>query len=369
MKKSLILIFIFCIFSIFLVSAEADIINPEIIIESPSNNFNTTDTNLDVNYAVSDDVAVGSCWYSDNSGTIIILNNCEDITTAIWPVGNHDVKIWVNDSSGNENFSSISFKIETPAPAQEILFKNFIPTEFNLGDVQFNIQVQNKKTIPATNLIASVSGKGFLTYNTLPVDLDPEEKGYILVSGNFKEAGIITLKIIIDNKIFYQNATVIDSKNATAQEIERLKEEEEKRNLLANISIQLDELKENYNILEADLEQKTEDNFDISKINFNDLNSYIKTTETAILEGNADKANINIKLAIKEYNNQKTKLDKAKSKSIITIIKENALVFSALAGAVIAFFALYELLKKKSEKVINVAKKVVIRKKDEEKKE
>ena len=90
------------------------------------------------------------------------------------------------------------------------------------------------------------------------LDLSPEEKGYILISGNFKDAGIITLKLIIDNKIFYQNVTVTDSENATAKEIENQKKEEEKRSLLGNLSKQVDELKKNFSDLEADLEQHRE---------------------------------------------------------------------------------------------------------------
>ena len=139
------------------INAETDTINPTIIIESPANNFNTLDTNLDINYTVSDDVAISLCWYSDNFNTITILDNCENITNIIWPVGSHNVTIWVNDSAKNENKTSINFTIDVIPPFQEILFKNFIPKEFKLGDAQFNIQVQNKKTESLLNLVSLIS--------------------------------------------------------------------------------------------------------------------------------------------------------------------------------------------------------------------
>ena len=247
-------------------------------------------------------------------------------------------------------------------PSQEILFKNFFPKDFKMGDVQFNIQVQNKKNDSLSNLIAFVTGRGFSTYDVFPVDLDPDERGYILISGNFRESGAITLKIIIENNVFYQNVTVIDEKNATEQDLERLRNEEEQRNLLMNLSNQIEELKNNYNALELELEQKAEDNFDASKVNLNDLKSYIRSAESLILEENANKANINIKLAFEEYEIQKNKLENLKSKSIIARIKENALIFSTIAGALITFFTLYELLKRKSEKVVSATSRAIIKK-------
>src|SRR3989344_5215445 len=158
--RNKILVFIFAL-SVMLttISAQIDTTNPNIIIESPLNNFNTTDTGLDINYIANDDTAMGSCWYSDNSGVIAILNACENITSAIWAVGDHNVTIWANDTTGNENKNSVLFKIES-SQVQEILFKNFAPQEFDLGDAQFNIQVQNKKSEGVNNLIASISGKG-----------------------------------------------------------------------------------------------------------------------------------------------------------------------------------------------------------------
>jgi len=89
-----------------------DIIPPTIQITSPSNNINTLNTDLGVNYDVSDDVEVDSCWYSNDSYSInVTLPNCQNINYVIWSEGQHTVTIWVNDSSNNINSSSVSFRI------------------------------------------------------------------------------------------------------------------------------------------------------------------------------------------------------------------------------------------------------------------
>jgi hypothetical protein len=88
-----------------------DLTNPSIIINSPLNNTNTTNEGLDVLYSVSDN-NLGGCWYSnDTMGVNTTLAGCVNITSVTWGVGDHNVTVWVNDSSGNENSSSITFTI------------------------------------------------------------------------------------------------------------------------------------------------------------------------------------------------------------------------------------------------------------------
>jgi hypothetical protein len=43
-------------------------------------------------------------------------NNCTNITSVIWADGQHNITIWANDSFGNINQSSVSFKIDTTVP-------------------------------------------------------------------------------------------------------------------------------------------------------------------------------------------------------------------------------------------------------------
>lgn len=49
---------------------------------------------------------------------------------------------------------------------------------------------------------------------------------------------------------------------------------------------------------------------------------------------------------------KKNKLDSAETISILTRLKENAVFFSAIAGAIITFFALSELLRRKGEGIV-----------------
>jgi hypothetical protein len=91
---------------------------PQISIETPTNNTNSSDVNLDVNYTYSE-TNVGSCWYSNDSYLVNnSLANCgTNITSVVWSEGLHNITIWINDSAGNENFTSVSFTIDTIAPS------------------------------------------------------------------------------------------------------------------------------------------------------------------------------------------------------------------------------------------------------------
>ncbi|MCX6747089.1 MAG: LamG domain-containing protein, partial [Candidatus Pacearchaeota archaeon] len=102
------------------VTITAETIKPNIAIVTPSNNTYSSNTGLDVNYTVSDNVAIGSCWYSNDTmarnlslGTAGI---CENITNITWAEGKHNVTVWANDTVGNENKSTITFGIDIIKP-------------------------------------------------------------------------------------------------------------------------------------------------------------------------------------------------------------------------------------------------------------
>ncbi|MFH1290320.1 MAG: hypothetical protein ABIH92_02835, partial [Nanoarchaeota archaeon] len=93
---------------------------PDISITSPANNTNTTDTGLDVNYTVSDETSLDSCWYSNDtysSNTSLGTGgSCTNITIT-WADGQHNVTVWANDSSNNVNSSSVTFTIDSTPPS------------------------------------------------------------------------------------------------------------------------------------------------------------------------------------------------------------------------------------------------------------
>jgi hypothetical protein len=241
---------------------------------------------------------------------------------------------------------------------------NFYPSDFKIGDVQFNIQIKNNNNETINDVIAFITGSGYSTYDVVPIaSLEPGNKDYIFVSGHFRDSGNLILSIKIFGEIFYKNVSVADPTNTTQKELEDLKKQQEKTNLLNNLSIELKAVKQNLTNLEDEISRKKEDNYDVSVINLNDLKDYIKSAQTNIFEGNANEARINLNLAIDEYAYQKNRLDNAKTISIWSIIRENAVFFTAIAGAIVMFFTLYELLKRKSTSVMHATTKIIKKRK------
>lgn len=137
----------------------------------------------------------------------------------------------------------------TEKSAIEII--SFIPQTFKIGDVQFNIKIKNNRNETLNNIIALISGKEFSTYDITPIDsLEENQRDYILVSGNFKESGNITLTIKINEQTFYQNISVINENQADIDE--KLKQQQDKIDTLNNLSQQLQDLKQRYSQLETD---------------------------------------------------------------------------------------------------------------------
>jgi PGF-pre-PGF domain-containing protein len=104
------------------VNATPDTTFPSIVITYPSNNSNTTNTQINVNYTRSDNIAIGSCWYSNTSGAVnYTLLNCANMTGVTWLQGINNITIWVNDTAGNQNNSKITFTVDTIAPSINIV--------------------------------------------------------------------------------------------------------------------------------------------------------------------------------------------------------------------------------------------------------
>lgn len=100
-----------------------DTVFPQVSITSPSNNSNTTNTNLIINYT-SSDLHLSSCWWTNNSGTTNhSLTNCStNITGQTWKQGQTILRVYSNDTFGNINSSEIYFFVDNIAPTINILF-------------------------------------------------------------------------------------------------------------------------------------------------------------------------------------------------------------------------------------------------------
>ncbi|CAK0754683.1 hypothetical protein CCP1ISM_590001 [Azospirillaceae bacterium] len=119
-----------------------DSINPFILITTPTNGTNSSSNTLNINYSISD-ANLGSCWYSN--GTYLVnytINNCLNLTSIIWGNGETNLTIWVNDTFGNVNSSSVYFTIDTFNPNVTLIF----PTNNT-----FNVTADQNFTFNATD--------------------------------------------------------------------------------------------------------------------------------------------------------------------------------------------------------------------------
>ena len=115
-----------------------DTIAPQISIIYPTNNTNTTNTQINVNYTVSD-ANLQSCWYSNATGAGAVnytLTNCVNITGRTWLEGINNVTVWVNDTAGNQNYSRVTFTVDTIAPNIQIVYPS---NNTNTTNIQINV--------------------------------------------------------------------------------------------------------------------------------------------------------------------------------------------------------------------------------------
>jgi len=260
----------------------------------------------------------------------------------------------VNETNVTANLSESVNVTNVSSVILEI--KNFLPSETKLGDVQLSINIQNVGDKELSNLYAFISGEGFSSYDVVPIDsLKPLEKSYILISGNFKKAGYINLTIKINQEVFYRTVKVLDDSigvsiyNAA---------------LASNLSAELFNLKNNYAALESDFQTKKSDGYDVSGVSLSDLKIMLRDAQTNLLSENLVQTKVKLDLAEEEYQIQLAKMGNLSKVSLAAKLKENALLFSTLAGAIITFFTLYELLKRKKEAVSEKIKSIKIKDKD-----
>jgi len=126
------------------VTFAVDTINPKISITTPSNNTYINNSEIEVNYTVSD-LNLDSCWYNnDTTSSNATLASCTNITTITWGDGQYNITIWTNDTYGNENSSSVTFTVDTINPKINITkpSNNTYTTDSEL-DVNYTISDTN----------------------------------------------------------------------------------------------------------------------------------------------------------------------------------------------------------------------------------
>jgi hypothetical protein len=120
-----------------------DTLKPQISISYPSNNSNFSTTSLAINYTVSD-LYLSSCKWTKNAGTTNTSLTCgTNITGQTWTEGLNNITIYANDTAGNENSSSVRFRVDTTAPSinivlpsasQEFSSNTSIPLNYTVSD-------------------------------------------------------------------------------------------------------------------------------------------------------------------------------------------------------------------------------------------
>ena len=109
------------------------------------------------------------------------------------------------------------------------------------------------------------------------------------------------------------------------------KQEEEKRILLRNMSIEVHQLRENYSSLEELISKKKDGGYDVSKINLDYLDKYIRDVQSGIFAGDVNGAQVSIGHAKEEYVSLSMKTENAKKVSFLEKVKNNIFLLSAMA--------------------------------------
>ena len=169
-----------------------DTIFPNINITYPINNSNYSDNQIPINYTYSDDVSISSCWYSNDTFTTNTTLTCGNNITITWSDGEHDVIVWVNDTSNNVNSSRVNFTIDTIAPTFDNLANQSI---YNNQSLSFDIGATD----------TGVGVECFSVNDTTNFQIDC--------------SGVLTNKTILSIQIYNLNITVNDTLGNTASNI------------------------------------------------------------------------------------------------------------------------------------------------------
>jgi len=97
-----------------------DTTSPFISMTSQSNNTNTTNAGLNLNYNITDNGVLRACWYYNGTiGGNISLGtggDCTNISNVNWTEGRYNITIWANDTFNNQNSTTIAFTVDLSAP-------------------------------------------------------------------------------------------------------------------------------------------------------------------------------------------------------------------------------------------------------------
>ena len=131
---------------------DADITIPEVSLIYPeSGTYGAQVTAL--NYTASD-VNLESCWCSTDNGATNITMTCGQNATGLDSVDGSNIwMVWANDSTGNQNSSSVTFIVDTTAPHITIDSPN---GTYNTSTMDLNYTVTDLQEVNCTYNVSSL---------------------------------------------------------------------------------------------------------------------------------------------------------------------------------------------------------------------
>ena len=135
----------------FAVMINVDTTPPNISIVHPTNStYNYS--RIDLNFSIVDDDLVNSTWYNINNGANISITG--NVTLSINDTRSHILRLYANDTKGNLNFSSITFK--------RVNF-TIIRTEFDGETTDFDV-LNDTQLRNITNLTLETTNRGKIIF-------------------------------------------------------------------------------------------------------------------------------------------------------------------------------------------------------------
>jgi hypothetical protein len=151
---------------------------PLINITTPLNSSNFSTSLVGVNYTVSDS-NLESCFYTNSSGLFNYTITCGNNISATWNEGTNVVRVYANDSFGNQNSSTVSFVVDTIFPtinftsptetSGSLLNRNFVLINVTANDtnlVNITIRLFNSSN-SLVNITNSTTSPLFVNFSGL----------------------------------------------------------------------------------------------------------------------------------------------------------------------------------------------------------
>ena len=245
---------------------------------------------------------------------------------------------------------------QCPESTQFFSLERVDPTVLKRGTNTITILLRNLRLQEVTGVSGEISGTGLKTIESTTISSIPSgERDTLVITIDAQESGKTTavLKLKVDNVIvnFIQTFTVESDKKEEIPSAEK--------GNVTKVSEQFEKKKEELRTLQADYLQKKSDGYLLGDVSdtFKKAQDYADKIQLAIVDGKVSDAEKQLILFTSAIEDVKSYLQNAQKKSLGDKLKDNALLISAVVGALVAVIGLVEKLKGKvdalKDKIIN----------------